>query len=328
MTLNSGRVGLFAAIAFFAFALFADTYTDENGVVWQYANLGNQEVAITSATLPSSSSGGLSIPAKLPAGVVVQLGLSHDRIFPVGGPTPSGVVAIPHPVREIQVEAFSGCRKITAFDVNLRNEYLYSADGCIASFDGQRLVAIPGGAKLIRVPDGVSEISDSAVLSSVNCKTLILPESLEKLYVSLVGMYGLEKLIFLGAPPTGFSEESFNDPQWLGYFLDKVYCTDKYLAVWQAVDFSNSGAVAVDAAPSQAELTDSALDLLLRDDWVLANARPGVSYALCFGESLEELEASAASAQFIRAEGATLAFPGTRPASAKTLFVKLRCVVE
>lgn len=89
-------------------------------------------------------------------------------------------IRIPKGVREIGLWAFEDCPSMKMILVDSENPFFCSIDGVLYSADKTQLIRYPAGktATEFTVPEGVTEIADSAFLAAPLLKVLHLPSTL------------------------------------------------------------------------------------------------------------------------------------------------------
>ena len=92
----------------------------------------------------------------------------------------SGVINIPYTIKEIEENAFDGCKNITSYNVSSENLYFSSENGVLYNADKTELIKYPeaSSAKSFKVPDSVIKIHAGAFKSS-KLKTITLGQNLE-----------------------------------------------------------------------------------------------------------------------------------------------------
>jgi len=91
--------------------------------------------------------------------------------------------AIPAGVTSIGNQAFFGCVKITSFSVATGSTtYSASSEGLLLSNEGKTLVSVPGGSKIIVVPEGITTIAPYAFCTACyNLRQIVLPSTLTEI---------------------------------------------------------------------------------------------------------------------------------------------------
>lgn len=87
-------------------------------------------------------------------------------------------VTIPASVTDIELEAFSGCEKLVAVNVDADNEKYLSVDGVVYSKEMKNLWIYPAGKPddTYVIPDSVYSIEFAAFSKSQNIKNVVIPE--------------------------------------------------------------------------------------------------------------------------------------------------------
>jgi hypothetical protein len=87
-------------------------------------------------------------------------------------------VIIPRSVSSIGASAFGFCSSLSTISVDALNLFFSSIDGVLFDKSQTRLIQCPGGKTgTYTVPNGVTNVQDSAFASCVNLTRVILPES-------------------------------------------------------------------------------------------------------------------------------------------------------
>lgn len=93
-----------------------------------------------------------------------------------------GKVCIPKSVEMIEGGVFGGCREITAFEVDVDNNYYSAKDGILYDKLHTKLLAIPNSVTgRVEIEDGVTEIERMAFLKCQNIDEVIIPDSVVSL---------------------------------------------------------------------------------------------------------------------------------------------------
>lgn len=113
-----------------------------------------------------------------------------------GGCTALTKVHLPQNLKYLNSSAFSFCTNLTSFTVDAANETYYSLDNVIYTKDMKSIVAAAGGLTHFTVPEGVTEIYDTAFLGCKNLKSIHLPQSLIDIYKKAFYASGLTSIDF------------------------------------------------------------------------------------------------------------------------------------
>ena len=108
-------------------------------------------------------------------------------------------VVLPESLSEIGANPFSKCKNLKAIDVSGKNSYLSCVDGVLYDKEKNRLIACPGAASKVKIPDTVTEIGYGAFSGCTRLHEINLPEKLTVLEsMAFNGCIGIKKIVIPG----------------------------------------------------------------------------------------------------------------------------------
>ena len=146
-------------------------------------------------------------------------------------------ITIPNSVTVIGDWVFRDCTSLASIEVSEDNKRFSSEDGVLFNKNKTRLEIYPQGSERTEytVPDGVTNIDESAFLPNKSLATLTLPTSIASLYVDVFrDLKALNKIIYkgtseqLGKINIWQGELGGLNIEWLTIHAD-IYCTDKII---------------------------------------------------------------------------------------------------
>ncbi|MGN0855193.1 MAG: leucine-rich repeat domain-containing protein, partial [Kiritimatiellia bacterium] len=111
--------------------------------------------------------------------VTILEGVKSIGSYAFFGCTSLKSVTIPASATSIVTTAFSGCSALTAFEVDEENSMYSSANGLLLSKDGQTLIQGVNGE--VTIPEGVTNIWESAFSGCTSLKSVTIPASVESI---------------------------------------------------------------------------------------------------------------------------------------------------
>jgi hypothetical protein len=134
-------------------------------------------------------------------------------------------ITIPDSVTGIGVNAFGACINLTTINIADGNTAYISKDGVLYNKGKTILIQYPAGKVDISfsIPDGVTNIEDSAFYGCTRLESIIIPDSITGIGDgAFEGCISLESVTFEGKIPlSGFTIAEF-----IGDLRDKFYATD------------------------------------------------------------------------------------------------------
>jgi len=125
-------------------------------------------------------------------------------------------ISIPKTVTAIDPHAFQACESLRKIEVDTENPAFCSIDGIVYSKDMNRLVVAPAAKVLVVVPDGVSEIGDSAFSYSKALQSVHMPKGMTNFGdYAFAYCQNLTNVTFEGDLPDHAGHCAF-EPDWQG----------------------------------------------------------------------------------------------------------------
>lgn len=90
-------------------------------------------------------------------------------------------ISIPASVTEIGDSAFSGCDSLLSINVETANQNFLSQNGLLYNKQGDRLLVCPAGLSLVKLPEGVVSVENSAFSECKSLSAIELPTSLKNI---------------------------------------------------------------------------------------------------------------------------------------------------
>lgn len=90
-------------------------------------------------------------------------------------------LTLPESVTELRGEPFEGCTSLTNLEVSENSQKYSSKDGVLYNKEGTRVRLCPPGKTTVSIPDGVTEIGNSAFVSCVNLTSVTIPDSVTEI---------------------------------------------------------------------------------------------------------------------------------------------------
>ena len=172
-------------------------------------------------------------------------------------------VTIPNSVTNIYYGAFEGCTSLTAINVATGNKNYVSVNGVLYNKDKTKPICYPAGKKdkNYKIPDGVTEIGDSAFRDCTSLTNITIPDS-----VTQIENYAFSGCISLTNVTIPDSVTYISDIA-LGYYFDngykkidnfKIYCHSGTAAERYAIN-NDLDYVLLDKLPTLAKVTGAKL---------------------------------------------------------------------
>ena len=163
-------------------AIFADEYTDEQGIVYAYDPSGNT----TYVSDGKSASGAVVIPETITSGGQTYL-VTSINWYAFQNCTSLTSITIPNSVTKIYSNAFYGCTGLTSITIpnSVTNIYSYAFYGCT-------------GLTSITIPNSITEIAQSVFSNCTGLTSITIPNS-----VTSIGghaFYGCSGLTSINIP--------------------------------------------------------------------------------------------------------------------------------
>lgn len=131
-------------------------------------------------------------------------------------------------VTAIATGAFGNCATLQSIHVDDANPMYASKNGLLLSKDGKTLLAIPGGLKIARIPDGVTTIGSRVSWGDSEQRSVLVPKSVTTICAFAFCAQHNPALLFEGAPPT-IHEQGLGFP-WLWYCDEMAHAWERQMA--------------------------------------------------------------------------------------------------